>query len=48
MLNGNSCFTMIDLYSICNSNDQRRIFNTTECNLDRGEGEGNEGEKGKF
>ena len=46
-LNGNSCFTMIDLYSICNSNDQRRIFNSTERNH-RGEGEGNEGKKGKF
>ena len=47
MLNGISCFTMIDLNSICNSNDQRRIFNTTERNH-RGEGEGNEVKKGKF
>ena len=43
-LNGNSCFTMINLYSICNSNDQRRIFKMTECNH-RGKGERNEVKK---
>ena len=46
-LNGSSCFAMINLYSICKCNDQRRIFKMTECNH-RGEEEGNEGKKGKF
>ena len=43
-LNGNSCFAMINLYSICNSNDQRRIFKMTGCNH-RGKGERNEVKK---
>ena len=43
-LNGNSCFAMINLYSICNSNDQQRIFKTTGCNH-RGKGERNEVKK---
>ena len=46
-LNGNSCFATINLYSFCNSNDQRRIFKMTECNH-RGKGERNEVKKGQI